>query len=525
MKEKKTARRALNSRRLRFGTTSTVLTAVVVAAVLLLNILVGIVADQFPVTWDLSADKVYTLKDESIEIAKKVTNDIKIVIFSGEDEFKEPSIGTYYNMPELSTNFKEIYTALQQFENYSGGKITYEFINPDQEPTKFSAYSKYEVQSGDILFIRGDRSKKCSILDMSNFEDAYQQMSYYGSYQFESYVDKMFSSNIYSLQGDSDLIVQVLTGHNEDSYTIAGLKTLYELNGFTFEDLNIAGSAEINPKAQMMLIAAPTKDYSEAEIKRVQEWVYNDGNYGRHLMVYVSPTADCPNLYEFLRVEYDITVTDELIVETDPDRCLYGYQNYLLCDVNATDFSGNAAGTGVVCTPFARRLTTTLPSTPEQEEASIYKLGLPLTSYPKTAKLMKLEKLNSESADPNKDAYSASEGEYPLTSMIVWENNSYNNNTYESTYGTVTVSGCSAMAQSELAQMGNFNNEDLLLDVVHGIFGETDSITISNKVLSTDTISFSNATKLWLGLGVFTVGIPLVLLVVCLVVFLRRKNL
>lgn len=525
MKEKKTSRRALNSRRLRFGTTSTVLTAVVVAAVVLLNVLVGIVADQFPVTWDLSADKVYTLQEESIKVAKSVKDDIKIVLFSGEEEFKEPSIGNYYGMPELSTNFKEIYTALQQFENYSGGKITYEFINPDQEPTKFAAYSKYEVAQGDILFLKGDRSKKCTIVDMSNFEEAYQQYSYYGSYTFESYVDKMFSSNIHALQGDSDRVVQVLTGHSEDSYTIAGLKSLYELNGFTFEELNIAGSAEINPNAQVMLIAAPTKDYSAAEINRVREWLNNDGNYGRHLMVFISPTASCPNLYEFLQVDYDITVTDEIIVETDPDRCLYGYQNYLLCDVNTSDFSSTAAGTGVVCTPFARRLTTTLPSAPEQEDAAVYKVALPLTSYPETAELMKLETLNSESSDSKAESYKADDSAYPLTSMIVWENNSYNNNTYESAYATVTVSGCAAMAQSELAQMGNFNNEDLLLDVVHGIFGETDSITISNKVLSTDTVSFSEDVQNWVGLGLLTVGIPLVLLAVSLVVFVRRKNL
>ena len=73
-----------------------------------------------------------------------------------------------------------------------------------------------------------------------------------------------------------------------------------------------------------MLIPAPEKDYSAEELQRIQKWVYNDGNYGRQLMVFVSPTADCPNLYEFLKVEYQITVTDELIVETDYNRI----QNY-----------------------------------------------------------------------------------------------------------------------------------------------------------------------------------------------------
>ena len=57
--------KAKNFRRLRFGTASTVLTIAVIVVVLLLNILVSGLADRYPLTWDLSTDKVFTLSEKA----------------------------------------------------------------------------------------------------------------------------------------------------------------------------------------------------------------------------------------------------------------------------------------------------------------------------------------------------------------------------------------------------------------------------------------------------------------------------
>ena len=101
----------------------------------------------------------------------------------------------------------------------------------------------------------------------------------------------------------------------------------------------------------------------------------------------------------------------------------------------------------------------------------------------------------------------------------------YNNNTSKDVSGTITVSGCAAMAYSEFVQNGSFKNEDLLLDTLNTATGAESGITISNKVLTADTVTFSGGVQLLVGLGIFTVGLPVLMLVICLVVFLRRKNL
>lgn len=521
-KKEKKRRSAGAKRRLQYRAGFTATIVIAVALVILLNVIVGIVADRFPVTLDISKDKTYTLSDQSVEIAEQVENKIELIIFADKDIFENPSTG----VDELDTTLREFINALKQYNNYSDGKVTYTYIDPSQEPQKFAAYSEYEVEAGDMLFLAGDRHKVATVYDGSYSNDLYtmdtSSYNYTGTYTFESNVEKLLASNIYALSGGEEHIVQVLVGHEEDEYVVDGLKSLYELNGYTFEKLTITGSKDFNKDANIMLIPAPEKDYSAEEIKRVQEWVYNAGNYGRQLMVFVSPTADCPNLYEFLEVEYQITVTDELIVETDYNR-IQSY-NYLhtMTDIPSTEYTASAVGTAKVFTPFTRRLTTSLPSALENDTIGSY--AIPLTEYPESAKLIKLESLGK--TDSSEDAtYAAPEGDYPLTGMIVHAIDSYNNETQTAVDGRVLVSGCSAVAYSNYLQNSNLKNEELLLGALNEMTGIENAITISAKTVSTEYVTFSNATALIVGIGVFTVGLPLAVLIICLVVFVRRKNL
>ena len=508
-----------NLRRLRFGTASTVLTIVVIVGVILLNVIVDVVADRYPITWDLSADKTFTLSKESIRIAESLEKDLEVVVFVDESNFSNPTTGANAGIPEYDTAMREFYNALRQYRTRSKEQLSFQFVNPNQDPAKFASYEKYDVSAGDILFVAGERYKKCSMNDLYTLDDS--QYYYYGTYTIESRVEKVLASNIYSLQSENDHIVQVLTGHEEDSSAISGLKTLYELNGYTFEEISITGSAEFNKDAEVMLIAAPAKDYSDAEIKRVQEWLFNEGSYGRHLIVYINPTSNCPNLYELLDVEYGITVTDQLLYETDYNR-VQNYSNYYpMCDVPTNSYTPNSASTGKVFTPLARRLTTRLKSQLDQEGA-IGTIGVPLTNYPETAKVISLQDYSNMNTE---GLITPTDREYPLTSMIATIIDSYNNNTQQSAYGTVVVSGCPAMAYSDFVQNGSMYNEELLLDAINTVTGHENSVTVSNKVISTDTVTFSNNAQLIIGIGVFTVGLPIIVLIICLVVFLRRKNL
>ncbi len=80
-KPKKAAKGGNDShRRLRYGSAATAVTAIVIVAVILLNVIVGIVADRFPITLDLSSEKLYSISADSEKVIDGVKNELEIVV-------------------------------------------------------------------------------------------------------------------------------------------------------------------------------------------------------------------------------------------------------------------------------------------------------------------------------------------------------------------------------------------------------------------------------------------------------------
>ena len=234
-------------------------------------------------------------------------------------------------------------------------------------------------------------------------------------------------------------------------------------------------------------------------------------------MVYINPTASCPNLYEMLKTDYHIEVTDQLIYESDPNRYHSDGTKYnfgiVSADVAENDYTKNSVGEMSVIMPLTRRLLCDLPSTSE----GIAELGIPLTTHPDSAWVSKIES-NGEKLELKTD-------EYPLTSSISYVFESFDDNTQQEATTTVTVCGSAAMAYSAYIQSSSTKNEEFLLDVIRSITGYETNISISNKVIVKDVTTFTAGTQMILGIWVFTIGLPVIVMVICLVVFLRRRSL
>ena len=518
--KKKTGKPTRDPRHAKFRMLSTALTIVVIVGIILLNVIVGVVADAFPITLDMSSDKTFTLSDDSKNVAAAMDKEVEVVIFADVEDYfisVAEQIYTYYysyygqelNLSnELERLSREIETALAQLQTASNNKLTYSFIIPDQEPEKYAEYTKYNMGDNNVLFISGERYRKTELSTMYGLPDMYT---------ITSNVEKVLVSNIFALQGEDDRIIQVLTGHEEDTYTISGLRDLYELNGYLFEELLITGSSEFNDKAETLLIPAPAKDYTTQEIQRIRTWLKNDNKRNRHLMVYINPTADCPNLYEMLETEFHIVVTDQLIYESDPNRYHHDGEKYnfgiVSADVADNDYTKNSAGEMNVIMPRVRRLICDLPSSSE----GIAELGIPLTTHPDTAWVSRM--------GGNGDKETISADEYPLTSTIAYVYESFDDNTQEAATTTVTVCGSAEIAYNQYVKNATLKNEDLLLDIINSITGYEISISISSKEITKDVTTFTAEAQMILGVWVFTVGIPVIVLVVCLIVFLRRRSL
>ena len=76
--KEKSARELNRSRRLRHGTMATVLSVCFVAAVVLVNVIVSILVERYPLSVDLTSNKIFELSDESIDYISNLDKDINV---------------------------------------------------------------------------------------------------------------------------------------------------------------------------------------------------------------------------------------------------------------------------------------------------------------------------------------------------------------------------------------------------------------------------------------------------------------
>lgn len=508
-KGKKPKKSKMDSRRFRYGSMATAITAVVAVLVVVLNVVVSLLADRFPINIDLTQNKLFSLSDNSVEIAKSINKDVQVIVFGSEDLYKNPNMGSdNYQVEALC---KEIYKALQQYTSYSGGKVTVKYEDLNLNPQLATQYNKYEVTSGDILLLCGDRYQKASFNDMYEISgDGYTQAQ-----TVSSKVEVTLASRIKNVMRDTVQVVTAFVGHEEDEDTVSALKSIYEANGYEFKELNLASSEEIDANTVAGLIVGPTKDFTAEEIERLQKWLDNDGKLDRNLMVFADFQAECKNLYEFLNVEYGLEVTDNLVMETSLTRT-YRYSGfYPYADTADTDFTKDLSGSANVLTPLTRQIVTHKEN---NSENSLY--NVPIITFPESAKLMKIKDATDENASSEDDKSFAADA-YPINGMAASVKWTYVDN--EQVKTNVILSGSTQMILA--ASQANVKNENVLMSALGAMTGVVDDINVSTKSLERDTITFSDSTTLIVGLGVFTVGIPVIILIICLVVFLKRRHL
>lgn len=508
-KGKKPKKSKMDSRRFRYGSMATAITAVVAVLVVVLNVVVSLLADRFPINIDLTQNKLFSLSDNSVEIAKSINKDVQVIVFGSEDLYKNPNMGSDYYQGEAL--YKEIYKALQQYTSYSGGKVTVKYEDLNLNPQLATQYNKYEVTSGDILLLCGDRYQKASFNDMYEISgDGYTQAQ-----TVSSKVEVTLASRIKNVMRDTVQVVTAFVGHEEDEDTVSALKSIYEANGYEFKELNLASSEEIDANTVAGLIVGPTKDFTAEEIERLQKWLDNDGKLDRNLMVFADFQAECKNLYEFLNVEYGLEVTDNLVMETSLTRT-YRYSGfYPYADTADTDFTKDLSGSANVLTPLTRQIVTHKEN---NSENSLY--NVPIITFPESAKLMKIKDATDENASSEDDKSFAADA-YPINGMAASVKWTYVDN--EQVKTNVILSGSTQMILA--ASQANVKNENVLMSALGAMTGVVDDINVSTKSLERDTITFSDSTTLIVGLGVFTVGIPVIILIICLVVFLKRRHL
>lgn len=495
------------NRRLRYGASATALTVVVIVGVVLLNVVAGILNDRYPISLDLTSDETFTISEDSRAIAQSVKEDVEVIAFQDEAYYSSPSLAS----DDLNTIARQFYEAMKQYTVASGGKVTVRYINYADNPTLVSQYAKYEVSENAILFLCGERYGVTSLSEMFNYDEE----SYYYSYGStltvtESLVEQVIATNVRKVSGDLAPVV-VMTGHGEDNYTLANVKKVLGNNAYDTVECDLTKSETITDDAITMVIPAPTTDYSAEEVVKIRDWLQQEGEYSRNLVLFTNYTAYCPNLYELIEEEYGIEVTMEMIYETGS----YYNSNYAAYgQIAGSDLTTGEAGQKALSL-YTQRLKLHRAS-----DTDLTVSNVPLLTFGSTAQLIDLTVTDTD----NVTTYAADA--YPVVGAAYADKQVASPTTNSTVESVVVVYGSAYFLDSTvLSYISNAQNEAMFLETFNKISGAADSTTISSRSMSSSYLTYESSTALWVGIGVFTVAIPVITLAIGLIVFIRRRRL
>lgn len=195
--------------------------------------------EKNPIVFDLTKNKRYTVDKKIIDMLNKLDDNVYVKVF----------------YDKANSDYNNIAQTLQDLSRYSN-KIKYSFLDPRKDVVMAQLYGF--STSNQILIMYKNRKKYENSLDNEKFANA-----------------------VYNLLKQKEGKILFITGHKEpsiDDYNQDGLSNFAKFlkdEGLTVENVNLATENLYNPFA--VFIIDPKIDFSEFEIKKLQDYLYNGG--------------------------------------------------------------------------------------------------------------------------------------------------------------------------------------------------------------------------------------------------------
>ena len=468
-------KQALSTRTAKVGGYSVVLALIVLAILVAVNVLFSVLPSKFT-QFDISAAQLYSLTSDTKVVATNLDKDVTIywITQAGQEStVLDKLLDRYQDLSDLITVVKK---------------------DPDIYPTFAQQYTDETVVNNSLVVECGDKSRYISYDDIYQVDTA----SYYttGSVSQSFDGEGQITSAIDYVVSDELPKIYLLSGHGEVALSDTFSNELTRSNYETVEDFSLLNVDEISEDCDALIINAPTSDVSDEELTMLRDYVQGGGK----LLVLSGPQkeASLTNLGTLL-ADYDVTVSDGIVVDTDREHYAFTAPYVLMPDIESSDITDPLTEeSSHVIVPIAQGLTvgsngsvTALLTT--SDEAFSKAAGYTMTTY---------EKEDGDTDGPFTLAVSITDS--TAEGKIVWVASDY---LLDDTYNSYS-SGA---------------NLDLVMNGLSWMIGKNDAVSIRAKSLNNSylTISSSSATVL----KVVMIGvIPVCFLLLGIDEVLRRRK-
>jgi len=463
-----------NSIAFRGGAYSLLVTAVVLAILIVVNIFVS----ALPTTltkYDISSTKLYSITSNTKVVVNALEQDVTIywIVQSGEeDAVIENLLGKYDSLSDHIDIVKK---------------------NPDAYPTFAKQYTSETVSNNSLVVECGERSRYIA------YEDIYVEEADMYSYSYTTSFDGegAITSAIDYVVTEELPQVYVLEGHGEAELPSTFADQIDKENMETVS-LSLLTVDAVPEEADCVLIYSPTSDISEEERDMLADYVSGGGK----LMVMAGPVENgsLDNLYSLLS-DYGVKANEGIVVEGDRNHYALQMPYIILPDMGSSEITDPLIEENYyVLMPISTGLTV--------EET---------TNGTVTQLLTTSEYAFSKTAGYNISTYEKEEGDIdgPFTLAV----------SVESTGGGKMVWFTSSHFIDDMYNAYSSGaNVDMSMNAMSSLIGEREAIAIRSKSLNYNYLTISDSAGSTL--KVMMIGIfPLAYLGIGICVILRRRRL
>jgi ABC-2 type transport system permease protein len=487
MKIGKGFKKSFSNRKFKMGGFQTLIMVIVIAVVIVLNFIVG----KMNLSVDLSSDGVYTLTDDTKEMAKNISDDITIYYMcqDGNEKLQASSTSKTIDLEKIVNQYGEF------------SHITVEKKDPVLYPNFASAYTDEDISNNDVIIVNNTtgNSKYISIEDMVEYEVDYTSYSYVPT---ALDMEGKISSAIQNLTSGSTKKVYLTSGHGEQDLGTSFTDILEKCN-YESDTLATSSADKIPEDCDLLMVYGSTYDFTEDETKIISDYLADGGD----ALFFLNAVAEDQPNYKKLLSDYGVNAVSGYVVDTE--QC-YSSSYPILLDatVESHDVTADADSLKVyiadavgLTTQTDVRSTLTTESVLSTSESAFSRSDYNDTDYSNTN--------DTDVKGPFSTAVAvtdeASGTDEEATHILVYSSYSF--------------------AEDDFISTNQFGNRSMVTNSMSWLTGSSDvsNLAIASRSLSEETVSLDASSKIFWTVFLVVV-LPLALLVAGFVIWFRRRR-
>lgn len=467
-------------------TSLTVLLVVITLAIFLgVNILIRKL-DLSPI--DFTKEKLYSLSDDSKNEVKNIDLNVTLYYFGYTEESTAVILGKQYH--DIND------------------KITVQLVNTSERP---DLATQYGVSSTDQLVAIAS-NQRYKIIDAS-------EMYTYDSstYQSIDITEQKLTNGIIDVTIAKKPQVYFLTGHGEygtgsNGYMYALAQQITnEVNDVNTLDLLLSDMPET---CDVLIIANPTKDFTDLETEKIQNYINNGGKiiWMQEPYMLNSNTEELTNINKILSL-YGISFSKGVVCEQSSSNMLAGSPELIIPEMSYNSIVKDIYTDGSIVMLDAGRINTV-------DDEKLEEIGVTATPFIKSSSNSFYRENATQSiyTKLNTDE----EGPFVLGETLTKKINDTTTSTLVAYSNALFAASCSIqIGSSYTTPIALRNNKDLMLNTVAFLSNREDSIRIRKD---TGVVTYTASQQQDLIVRAIIFGLPILVIIAGIIVTIVRKK-